>query len=217
MKDHPRMWIFQTFHAVHNPPAEKRPSLRSGTLCRSRRISFGSWSNWRLRIWGFPETFPLLTLGLSLPWQFLPWQFVSWIQNVTLMMFLFGNLFLSGQCVFASEIHVRARELYQQNFQHEPHGAELSFSSLSHATKKPHGSHGDSLLHVPFEMSQLSKVTFERWHSMCQSTISWWLVFHVNHSQLWVHSKVFKMNEAMMWVEGLREAQYWQSFTRCCC
>ena len=22
MKDHPRMWIFQTFHAVHNPPAE---------------------------------------------------------------------------------------------------------------------------------------------------------------------------------------------------
>lgn len=49
--------------------------------------------------------------------------------------------FLSGQCVFASEIHVRARELYQQNFQHEPHGAELSFSSLSHATHGSHGSH----------------------------------------------------------------------------
>ena len=38
---------------------------------------------------------------------------------------MFG-ICMSGQCVFASEINVRARELYMQNFQHEPHGAELS-------------------------------------------------------------------------------------------
>ena len=54
-------------------------------------------------------------------------------------------------------------------------------------------------LEIHHAISQLSKVTFERWHSMCQITISWWLVFHVNHSQPWVHSKAFKMNKAEGW------------------
>jgi len=36
--------------------------------------------------------------------------------------FRLGLEAIGGQCVFASEIHVRGRELYQQNFQHEPHG-----------------------------------------------------------------------------------------------
>lgn len=55
---------------------------------------------------------------------------------------------MSGQCVFASEINVRARELYMQNFQHEPHGAFAQLRGIRHATKT-HGSHGDSLIQFP--------------------------------------------------------------------
>lgn len=60
------MSIFQTFHAVHN----SRPLtffLRSGTLCRSGRISFGSWSDWRLR----NLLRYLAGWRMALPWQFL--------------------------------------------------------------------------------------------------------------------------------------------------